>query len=252
MKKLTLLGLAAFLLTVFILSVPAKAQVSIQIGIPLPQFVFSAPPMMIVMPGTDVYLVPDRDEDIFFFDGWWWTLWDGRWYRSSFYDRGWEHYQNVPMFYPQVPPGWRDHYRNHNWDGHRWDYQRVPYQDVHQNWNHWKRDKHWEKQQTWGVKDYKPGTHQPQVQQRQPQPQRQQPPEQKQQPQEHKQQQEAQRQKTQEQRQQPQVQRQQPPEQKQQPQAQKQHSQKTNQQKSKDNKSNGNSGKSGEEEKNKK
>ncbi len=112
---------------------------------------------MIVMPDTnDVYVAPDIDVDLFFWNGWWWRLWEGRWYRSHYYNRGWGYYNNVPSFYFDVDPGWRGYYRDHNWYGHRWNYERIPYQRLQQNWKSWQNDRHWERQGTWGVQSYQP------------------------------------------------------------------------------------------------
>ena len=81
MKKL-LLG-AILLALAMVVPIPAMAGVSINIGIPLPPPIpFAAPPSVIVMPETSgVYVVPDVDADLFFWDGFWWRLWEGRWYR---------------------------------------------------------------------------------------------------------------------------------------------------------------------------
>jgi len=81
MKRL----LFGILLLAFVIVVPiptmAGVDVSVSIALP-PPIVFSAPPEMIVLPETYVYVVPDVDVDIFFYDGWWWRPWEGRWYRS--------------------------------------------------------------------------------------------------------------------------------------------------------------------------
>ena len=112
---------------------------------------------MIVIPDTnDVYVVPDIDVDLFFWNGWWWRLWEGRWYRSHYYDRGWDYYNNVPSFYFDVDPGWRGYYRDRNWYGHRWNYERIPHQRLHQNWKSWHNNRYWERQRTWGVENYQP------------------------------------------------------------------------------------------------
>ena len=142
---------------VLLFSVPAMAGVDVGVNISLPPLiVFSAPPAMVVIPETYVYVVPDSDVEIFFYDGWWWRPWEGRWYRSRHYDSGWGYYQRVPSFYRSVPSGWRNDYRDHRWGGRPWNYQPIPHQQVERNWNTWKKDKHWEKQQTWGVQGLKP------------------------------------------------------------------------------------------------
>ena len=77
-------------------------MLSVSIGLPLPPpIVFAAPPELMVLPETNVYVVPDVDVDIFFYNGWWWRPWEGRWYRSRDYSSGWGHYRNVPSFYPR-------------------------------------------------------------------------------------------------------------------------------------------------------
>jgi hypothetical protein len=77
---------------------------------------------------------------------------EGRWYRSRSYDKGWGHYNRVPAFYTNVPPGWRKDYRDRRWKGYDWEQRRIPHRDMEKNWRGWQRGKHWEKQNYWGVK----------------------------------------------------------------------------------------------------
>jgi hypothetical protein len=150
--------------SVMILPLPAMAQVSVQASVPLPPpIIFPAPPHVVVLPETYVYAVPDVQEDIFFYNGWWWRPWQGRWYRSRYYDRGWGHYNRVPAFYSNIHQGWRDDYRNHRWRGHQWDHRPIGHQDLNRNWNGWQRDKHWEKQDRWNVQGLQARPHQPKV-----------------------------------------------------------------------------------------
>jgi len=123
----------------------------------LPPIEFAAPPEVIAIPDTDgVYAVPDIDADLYFWDGWWWRQWEGRWYRSNYYNRDWGYYDHVPSFYFDVDPGWRRYYRDHNWYGHRWDHERISHQQLQQNWRDWQDNRHWERQGNWGVRDYQP------------------------------------------------------------------------------------------------
>ncbi len=156
MKKL-LLGTILLALSI-VVPIPTMAGVDISIGISLPPpIVFEAPPDVIVMPDTNgVYVVPAIDVDLFFWNGWWWRPWQGRWYRSHYYNRGWAYYNNVPSFYFDVDPGWRGYYRDHNWYGHRWNYERIPHRRLQQNWKSWNNNRHWERQETWGVQSYQP------------------------------------------------------------------------------------------------
>ncbi len=133
--------------------VMAEVDVKVNVNIPLPPpIVFPAPPEVVVIPETYVYVVPDVNADIFFYGGWWWRPWQGRWYRSHYYDRGWVYYDRVPAFYRAVPPGWRNDYRDRRWHEYEWEHRRIPHRDAEKNWRSWEKDKHWEKEQYWGVK----------------------------------------------------------------------------------------------------
>ncbi len=141
-----------------LLPAPTEASVDISIGISLPPpIVFEGPPEVIVLPDTDdVYVVPGLDIDIFFWDGWWWRPWEGRWYRSRYYNRGWVFYSSVPRFYYDVDPEWRVYYRSHEWHGHPWNYERIPDRRLLQNWKTWHGNRYWERRKTWGVQGYRP------------------------------------------------------------------------------------------------
>ena len=166
MKKV-LLG-TILLALIIIVPITTMAGVHVGVGISLPSIVFAAPPEVVVMPDTDdVYVAPDIDADLFFWNGWWWRPYGGGWYRSHYYDRGWGYYNNVPSFYFDVDPGWRGYYRDHNWSGHRWDYDRISYGRLQQNWNSWHNNRYWEKQGTWGVQNYQPRPQQQRQQLRQ-------------------------------------------------------------------------------------
>jgi hypothetical protein len=156
MKKICF---ALMLLTsVVILPHSIRAEVNVSIGFALPApVVFDAPPEMIVLPDTNnVYVAPDSDFDLFFWNGWWWRPWEGRWYRSHSYNRGWTYYRKVPSFYYDVDPGWRGYYRDRNWSGNRWEYERIPNQRLHNNWKKWQTNHYWQKNKTWGVENYQP------------------------------------------------------------------------------------------------
>jgi len=156
MKKLCF----AFMLLTSVVILPhsTRAEVNVNIGFALPApVVFDAPPEMIVLPDTNnVYVAPDSDFDLFFWNGWWWRPWEGRWYRSHSYNRGWTYYRKVPSFYYDVDPGWRGYYRDRNWSGNRWEYERIPNQRLHNNWKKWQTNHYWQKNKTWGVENYHP------------------------------------------------------------------------------------------------
>ena len=154
MKKLLLF--LAVIITIPTSTIAAGSRADIDISVPLPPpIIFPVPPNLVVIPETDIYGVVDIDVDIFFYGGWWWRPWEGRWNRSHRHDSGWGHYDGKPPFYDKVPPGWKKDYKQHRWQGYQWNYQRVPYSEVEKNWNKWEKDKYWEKHNYWGVQDMK-------------------------------------------------------------------------------------------------
>ena len=158
MKTFLFAGLLG--MSLFIVSTPAMARIDVHVSISLPPVIeFGRPPELVVIPGTYVYAVPDLDVDIFFYNGWWWRPWEGHWYRSRHYDSGWTYYRSVPIFYKGIPSGWRNSYRDRQWDGHSWNYQRIPENQVRVNWRNWADRRHWERQNNWGVEGYNPRTH---------------------------------------------------------------------------------------------
>ena len=149
-----------FLLVAALVPLSVRAQIGVSVGVNVdlpPPIVFSGPPEVVVLPERNVYVVPDVEADIFFSQGWWWRPWQGRWYRSHYYDRGWGFYRAAPPpFYRNVPPGWRNDYREHRWRGHEWNHERVPHGEMERNWRGWERDRHWQQHNGWGVRGMEP------------------------------------------------------------------------------------------------
>lgn len=154
MKKSLLASLILGLLLVAPLPTSAEVFVDVNISLP-PRLHLPAPPELIVLPGTYVYVAPDIDEEIFYSGGWWWRPWRGQWYRSQNYRSGWSRYHKVPSFYRTVPPGWRNAYRQNQWQGRQWDHRRIPYSHVQRNWKGWEKNRHWEQPQN--RPGYQPG-----------------------------------------------------------------------------------------------
>jgi hypothetical protein len=133
MKKLLLgtilmVGLMAF-------PVLTPAQVNVRVSVPLPPPIpFMAPPNVVILPGTDVYAVPDVKEELFFRQGWWWRPWGGHWYRSKYHDRGWAYYRGNPSWFTKVPHDWRNRYSNHIWGGRPWDHSYIGHGDLNRHW----------------------------------------------------------------------------------------------------------------------
>jgi len=112
--------------------------VNVNIGNNLPAISFAAPPDLVVIPGTYVYMVPDIDVDVLFYQGDWWRPYQGRWYRSRDYDGQWSYVEAE-----RIPSGLRalpQDYRHRLSTG----YERIPHGDVKRNWRHWEKVKHWD------------------------------------------------------------------------------------------------------------
>ena len=119
----------------------AEVQVNINIG-PPPRYVVPAPPPVVVIPGTYVYLVPDIAVDILFYNGYWYRPHQGYWFRSRSYNGPWAYLAppqvprvliELPPDYRRVPPG----------------YHRTPYGQLKKNYGRWERERYWEKDREW-------------------------------------------------------------------------------------------------------
>ena len=109
MKTRTLLVLAS------LVSVPAFAQV--QINVQLPTITFSAPPPLVVVePGVQV--VEDNDEEVFFVDNYYWVRRGPRWYRTRDHHGGWVVVDGpgVPTAIVRVPEGKYRRFKHHKED----------------------------------------------------------------------------------------------------------------------------------------
>ncbi|MBK5274973.1 MAG: hypothetical protein JJE30_07965 [Desulfuromonadales bacterium] len=113
--------------------------VNVTVGNNLPALRFAAPPDLVVIPGTYVYIVPDMDMDVLFFQGNWWRPFEGRWYISRDYNGQWSYVEPG-----RIPDGLRtlpQDYRHRLSPG----YERIPHENVNRNWKHWEKEKHWDR-----------------------------------------------------------------------------------------------------------
>jgi len=119
----------------------SMAGIHIGVNIPLPPpFVFSAPPELVVIPGTYAYYCPDVDFDIFFYAGYWYRPYGGYWYRSGSYGGPWVYINSAPSVLVSLPHDYRIITRGY---GH------IPYSELHRNWRAWERGRYWE-HHNWG------------------------------------------------------------------------------------------------------
>lgn len=118
--------------------VASNAEVNVSISVPLPPLVIPAPPALVVIPGTYVYYPPDVATDIFFYQGYWYRPYGGRWYRAVRYNGPWitTGVGRVPRAVIGVPVGFRHRPVIH---------ERVPYHHVRKHWRTWERDRHWDR-----------------------------------------------------------------------------------------------------------
>ncbi|MGE5189253.1 MAG: hypothetical protein ACM3NF_04280 [Gemmatimonadota bacterium] len=120
------LGALALLVTE---AAPAIAGVNVNINIGPPAVVVSEPPEMVVVPQSMVYFAPGVSVDLLFFEGFWWTPKDGRWFRARAYDGPWTIVgpRYVPREIVHLPPGYRGAYAR---GAH------IPYGQLKKHWRH--------------------------------------------------------------------------------------------------------------------
>jgi hypothetical protein len=139
MKRWIIVVQCVGILSALAVIAPAEgnAGVNINVTIPFPGLVISAPPVMAVIPGTYVYYPPDVNAEIFFYGGSWYCPYRGQWLIAAEYNGPWGSIaiqrvpgvlMNLPSHYRQVPPG----------------SERMPYRMVKRNWRTWENERHWD------------------------------------------------------------------------------------------------------------
>ncbi len=100
MRTTLRLLLAFALLAPALARAQASASVQLELGLPV-----VLPPMVVVQPGIQV--VPDQEEEVFFYNGWYWVRRDDGWYRSRSHRHGWYFVrgERVPRKLVALPPG---------------------------------------------------------------------------------------------------------------------------------------------------
>ncbi|MBP2678525.1 MAG: hypothetical protein H6Q82_1590 [Deltaproteobacteria bacterium] len=123
---------------------PARAEVSVNINLGPPPIVVSAPPAVVMIPGSQVHFVPDPTIDVFFYGGYWWSPRGQQWYRARAYNGPWGmiEYRRVPPAILYMPQDYRARYERER---------HVPYGQWKKDRAHWDREnrkaqKKWEKE----------------------------------------------------------------------------------------------------------
>ena len=98
----------------------ASAEVQVNINLGPPSIRFAEPPEVVIVPGSQVYFVPQPDADVFFYNGYWWSPRGPKWYRAKSYNGPWgiigQRYVPAPV--SRVPKDYRVKYEKQ---------QRIPY-----------------------------------------------------------------------------------------------------------------------------
>ncbi len=91
---------------------PALSGVNVNLNIGPPAVVVAEPPEMVVVPQSMVYFAPGVSVELLFFDGYWWTPKEGRWFRATAYNGPWTVVgpRHVPAELVHLPPGYRARY----------------------------------------------------------------------------------------------------------------------------------------------
>ncbi|OIP34436.1 MAG: hypothetical protein AUK27_07505 [Deltaproteobacteria bacterium CG2_30_66_27] len=125
-------------------SEPARAGVNVSINLGPPPIVVSAPPEVVMIPGSQVHFVPDPGIDVFFYSGYWWSPRGERWYRARAYNGPWGviERRRVPRSVIYVPRDYRTRYERER---------HVPYGQWKKDRSRWDREnrkshKRWEKE----------------------------------------------------------------------------------------------------------
>lgn len=130
-------GAMFFLFSMGLMTSPARARGVVRIERP-PTIVISTAPALVVVPGTNVYVAPEVSGDIVFYQGFWWRLYGGHWFRSNHYSGSWVYVSHSRV--PHVLYGFHS--------GFRHSYSKSPRlhnRDVMHNWRKWERDRHWDR-----------------------------------------------------------------------------------------------------------
>jgi len=108
---------------------PAAAGVNVNVNIGPPAVVVAEPPEVVAVPQSMVYFAPGVSVELLFFDGFWWTPKEGRWFRARGYDGPWTIVgpRHVPREIGHLPRDYRSAYGRG---------EHVPYGQLKRHWRH--------------------------------------------------------------------------------------------------------------------
>jgi hypothetical protein len=126
-----------FLLLAGGLGTLARAEVNVNINVGVPAVKVSADPEMTVIPGTYIYFITESPDDIFFYQGYWWRPYQGRWHRARGFNGPWVFMKpgRVPPGMLRLPSDWRKLPPGHPV---------IRHSQVRSNWKKWEKERHWD------------------------------------------------------------------------------------------------------------
>ena len=129
------------LLFVLLIVLPSPGVAQPRLG-PPPPYRIAAPPPMVVIPGTYVYMIADIAADILFYSGSWYRPYEGHWFTARTYNGPWAYLPDpgVPRALLELPPDYRSLPPG---------YRRIPHADFRRNWAEWERDRYWDRDRDW-------------------------------------------------------------------------------------------------------
>ena len=126
-----ILGLPVILglLSAFGAITEAREGVQVNINLGPPPIVVAEPPEVVLVPGSQVYFVPQPEIDVFFYNGYWWSPRGDRWYRASAYNGPWVIVERrlIPAPVIRVPRNYRVRYEREH---------RIPYGQWKKEFRH--------------------------------------------------------------------------------------------------------------------
>jgi len=108
---------------------PAMAGVNVNVNIGPPAVVVAEPPEVVAVPQSMVYFAPRVSAELLFYEGYWWTPKEGRWFRARAYDGPWTIVgpRYVPAEIVRLPRDYRSVYVRG---------EHVPYGQLKKHWRH--------------------------------------------------------------------------------------------------------------------
>lgn len=95
-------------------------------------------PEAVPVPGTNVYITPDYDQDLLFYRDYWYRINNGSWDMARDYNGPWTYIpvEQLPVALLKLPADYRRQAATHV---------KIPYIQLKSNWKAWEEDGRWER-----------------------------------------------------------------------------------------------------------